>query len=61
LTVFGSVGVSYDAESRQTMVGVAGIVSAFASATPVVGQAISVVSIGLDIYGAGKELAACIN
>jgi len=40
--------------------GAAGIAASFvASATPVVGQAIAVASIGVDIFSAGKEIAEC--
>ncbi|MBV9267625.1 MAG: hypothetical protein JO061_15765, partial [Acidobacteriaceae bacterium] len=44
-----------------TTLGAAGIVAAFARTAPIVGQAISVVSIGVDLYTAGKAIAACSN
>jgi RHS repeat-associated protein len=39
--------------------GVAGIVTTLAGATPVVGQALSVVSIGVDLYNLRKEIKEC--
>lgn len=44
-----------------TALGTAGIVAAFARATPVVGQIIAGASIVVDVYSTAKEIAACGN
>jgi hypothetical protein len=59
----GSTGVGVQETSATGLVssglGVAGIVTTLAGATPVVGQAISAVSILVDVYSAGKDIYKC--
>jgi len=43
----------------QTVAGVGGIVAGVAKATPVVGQVLSGISVGLDLIGTGLNIAQC--
>jgi RHS repeat-associated protein len=43
----------------QTVAGVGGIVAGVAKATPVVGQVLSGISVGLDLIGTGMNIAQC--
>jgi RHS repeat-associated protein len=55
----GPKGGAFSFAGLQTGVNVLGIAKSLSKAIPVAGQAIAIVSVGLDIYGAYREIREC--